>query len=308
MQPLNSETVQVPNNLKETIERVYGEKGRQWLATLPSLLVECRQRWALELGVPFDNLSYNLVIPGRTSQGAEVVLKLGVPCRELLTEASALSLFRGRGAVRLLDHDAPRGVLLIERAMPGTPIYKLQGDAEATSTAATLMQRLWQDPPAGYSFPSLAVWFQAFARLRCRFNGESGPFPPELIAKAERAFSELHTSSGRAVILHGDLHHTNILYSARSGWVAIDPKGISGDPGYEIGSFMLNQLPAGAPDTIVREVLSRRLSIFSDELQMRRERLVRWAFCHAVLSAVWDFEESSEWSGTIHLAQMLEQI
>lgn len=308
MQSMNADTAQIPNRLKETIERVHGERGREWLANLPSLLVECRHYWSLELEKPFDNLSYNLVIPGRSAQGADVVLKLGVPCPELLTEASALKLFDGLGAIRLLDHDLPRGILLLERAVPGTPLYKLQQDPEATRTAARLMRRLWREPPADASFPSLATWFQSFKRLRSGFDGGSGPFPQELITRAESTFLELNTSSENQVILHGDLHHENILCDERGGWVVIDPKGICGDKGYEIASFMMNQLPTGASDLMLREILSRRLSIFADELQISRERLAGWAFCHAVLSAVWDFEESAEWGGTIHLAQILERL
>ena len=308
MQSPNPELMQIPNGLTETIERVHGERGRLWIETIPALIAECRERWALELERPFDNLSYNLVLPGRNSEGADVVLKLGVPCSELLTEAAALTLFGGIGAVRLLDHDAARGVLLMERAIPGTPLNKLQPDPEATQTAARLMRHLWREAPAGHSFPSLAVWFQAFDRLRSKFDGGSGPFPEELIARAERRFLDLNTSSEQAVILHGDLHHENILSSARSGCVAIDPKGICGDPGYEVGSFMLNQLPVGASEVVLREIFGRRLSVFSEELQIKRERLAGWAFCHAVLSAVWDFDESAEWRGTIHLAQILEQL
>lgn len=169
--------MQVPNHLKETVARVHGEAGRRWLGALPTLLGECRERWSLELAEPFDNLSYHLVVPGRTRQGTEVVLKLGVPCGELLTEAAALGLFGGVGAVRLIDHDATRGVLLMERATPGTALYEAQDDPEATSTAATLMRRLWREPPAEHSFPSLAVWFRAFKRLRDRCGGGSGPFP-----------------------------------------------------------------------------------------------------------------------------------
>ena len=300
--------MQIPKNLKKTVERVHGESGRQWLVTLPALISECRARWSLELDKPFENLSYNLVLPGRMPDGTEIVLKLGVPCRELLTEAAALSLFAGTGAVSLLDADAPRGILLMERLTPGTPLYKLQGDAEATYIAAALMLRLWRTPPAEHSFSSLAVWFRAFERLRERFDGGGDFLPLELIARAERTFAELNTSSDEEVILHGDLHHGNILYSASDGWVAIDPKGICGDPGYEIGSFMLNGLPVEASDSVAREILSRRLSIFSDVLQIGRERLAGWAFCHAVLSAVWDFEESSEPSGTIRLARMMERL
>ncbi|PYS93536.1 MAG: hypothetical protein DMF64_04865 [Acidobacteria bacterium] len=298
--------MQVPDSLKERIERVHGATGGAWLAHLPALLAECRQRWALELDEPFANLSYNLVIPGRISGGAEVVLKVGVPCRELLTEAAALELFAGQGAVRLLAHDVPRGILLLERVTPGRPLHEVQTDAEATRSAATLMQRLWRDAPLGHTFPTLAVWFRAFQKLRQRFDGGTGPFPSDIIARAERVFAELNASTERRVVLHGDLHHTNILSSARSGWLAIDPKGICDDAGYEVGSFMLNQLPAEADATT--QVLAQRLSIFSTELQINRTRLAGWAFCHAVLSAVWNFEEAADWRDTIRLARMIEQL
>jgi streptomycin 6-kinase len=301
--------VQVPEKLIETVKRVHGEAGRRWLADADRWLSECRTRWSLELGEPFENLSYHLVVPGRMPDGTDIVLKIGVPCRELLTEAAALELFQGVGAVRLLEHDARRGILLLERLSPGTPLYESQDDSEATSVAAALMRRLWRNTPAqDHPFPSLANWFQAFERLKVGFDGGSGPFPPDLIQRAENTFIKLNASSDSKVVLHGDLHHANILLSQTRGWVAIDPKGIVGDAGYEVGSFMLNQLPLEQSQSVVIDILSRRLSIFSRELRIERGRLARWAFCHAVLSALWDFEEAAEWEGTIRLARMLERL
>lgn len=298
----------IPDSLRATVERVHGAAGRQWLATLPALLQECRARWRLVLAEPFADLSYNLVLPGHTYDGVAVVLKVGVPCRELLTEAAALKLFAGQGAARLLDEDAARGVLLLERVAPGTPLRQLQRDPEAPRTAATLMRRLWRPLPAEHPFPTLAVWFRAFERLRQRFDGGSGPFPADLIARAEHTFTELNASAERVVLLHGDLHHANVLFSAARGWLAIDPKGLSGDPGYEVGSFMLNQLPADASEADTRNVLARRLALFSAELEISRARLARWAFCHAVLSALWTFEEDDDWTGTMRIAEMLARL
>jgi streptomycin 6-kinase len=336
MQNSVTHPVQIPTALIQRVERVHGAAGRQWLAKLPDLLSACCTRWSLELDQPFENLSYNLVLPGRISPGrisralfdgvtgsTQIVLKLGVPCRELVTESAALALFQGVGAVRLLDYDSVGGALLMERVTPGTSLHNLQRnnedkkdninkcDAEATRIAAALMRRLWREPPANHPFPSLEIWFEAFKRLRTRFAGGTGPFPGKLIAAAEKVFADLSASSDRSVILHGDLHHENILYSQKGEWLAIDPKGICGDPGYEIGSFMLNQLPAGEPAATIEltmEILSRRLSIFSEELGIGIDRLARWAFCHAMLSALWDFEESAEWDRTIRLAQMLARL
>jgi streptomycin 6-kinase len=300
--------VQIPKSLSERVERVHGERGRSWIENLPSLIDECRNRWSLKLGQPFANLSYNLALPATGPGGAEFVLKLGVPCQELLTEAAALGVFDGVGAVHLLDHEAHRGILLMERADPGSPIHKLQTETEATRTAAALMRELWRFPPPNHAFPSLTIWFQAFARLRKSFGGGCGPFPAELIDQAERTFAELRASTFCFVILHGDLHHENILFSSKRGWLAIDPKGICGDPAYEIGSFMLNQLRPGNSESATMEILNQRLEIFSEELAISRSRLAQWSFCHAVLSAVWDFEESADWRPTMHLARMLENV
>ena len=300
--------MQIPQSLNEKIAAVHGEQGREWLGKLPGLVSHCTERWSLKLGQPFANLSYNLVLPAVASDGAELVLKLGVPCPELLNEAAALDRFQGIGAVRLLDHDAPRGILLMERVVPGTPIYEMQSDIDATRTAASLMRKLWRPPSPNHGLPTLAVWFQAFSRLRDKFGGRTGPFPAKLIDKAERTFGELNASSVSNVILHGDLHHENILLSAQRGWLAIDPKGICGDPGYEVGSFMLNQLPAGASESATVKTLAQRLSVFSDELSISRQRLARWSFCHAVLSALWDWEESAEWRPTIKLARSLAKL
>ncbi|MEP6635412.1 MAG: aminoglycoside phosphotransferase family protein [Acidobacteriota bacterium] len=309
--------VSIPANLVERIERVHGVAGRTWLRTLPALLAECSTRWSLELEEPFANLSYNLVVPGKaacipTGVGArtEIVLKLGVPCAELRTEAQALELIQGSGAVILLDLDMRRGAMLLERVIPGTPLYLFQNQDAAgmTRTAAAVMRRLWRTPPPSHSLPSLTVWFRAFARLRGIYAGGSGPFPARIIDTAERMFAELNASAETEVVLHGDLHHDNILFGADRGWLAIDPKGLVGDPGYEVGSFMLNQLPRGATETQTMQVLTRRLAIFSEELGIARERLARWAFCHAVLSAVWDLEEAADWRVTIRLAEMLERL
>lgn len=300
--------MEIPEDLRQTIERVHGQRGRDWIEALPNLIKECRERWSLTVGRPFENLSYNLVLPAELPDDKEVVLKLGVPGSELTTEAAALDLFQGAGAVRLLAHDAPRGILLMEHAFPGTPVYKLQSESEATRTAAKLMQEVWRPPPANHGFPSLVIWFQAFTRLKDRFAGGSGPFEARLIDEVERTFSTLQASAERSLILHGDLHHANILFSEERGWLAIDPKGICGDPGYEVGSFMLNRLPVEGSELAIVEVLKQRLSIFSEGLKIDESRLAQWSFCHAVLSALWDFEESADWRPTMKLAELLRRL
>lgn len=284
----------VPENFARNVADVHGESGRQWLSDLPALLAECAERWSLvAVGPPFVPLSYNYVVSAERADGAKVVLKAGVPGRELRSEIEALRLFGGQGSVRLLAADPDGGALLLERIDPGTTLatdWEPAKDAAATAVAAAVMRGLWRPAPPEHTFPTVADWAGGLRKLRARFNGGSGPLPPDLVAEAEALFTELIGSSDTPMLLHGDLHHGNILAARRAPWLAIDPKGLVGDPGYEIAALLYN--PAGllaAPDP--GRLLARRVDQLAEELGMDRARLRGWGVAGAVLSAWWSIED-----------------
>jgi streptomycin 6-kinase len=77
-----------------------------------------------------------------------------------------------------------------------------------------------------------------------------------------------------------------------------------GDPGYEVGPFLLN--PDIGTAVRSRAVLDRRLDLFADELGYDRARLRDWAIAHAVLSACWSAEAAGErWQPAIAAAENL---
>ncbi|MBE0610839.1 MAG: aminoglycoside resistance protein, partial [Dehalococcoidia bacterium] len=80
----------------------------------------------------------------------------------------------------------------------------------------------------------------------------------------------------------------NILSATREPWLAIDPKGLAGEPAYEIGPYLYNRLDAG-PD--IRALTLRRIDQFATILGIDRPRLLAWGFCQSVLSALWTFED-----------------
>jgi streptomycin 6-kinase len=108
------------------------------------------------------------------------------------------------------------------------------------------------------------------------------------------------------VLLHGDLHHFNIL-SAEDSWLAIDPKGIVGEPAYEVGAWMRNPIP-NIPEPELRRFVWRRLDILADILELDWERLRQWSLAQAVLSAWWSYEDggdAADWEPTMRLASVL---
>jgi streptomycin 6-kinase len=127
------------------------------------------------------------------------------------------------------------------------------------------------------------------------------------LAKAEATFFDLANSMSRPVLLHGDLHHENILASDRDGWLAIDPQGVIGEPAYEAGAFLRNPMPSFLDRPKLEEVLARRIQLFSETLGLDPIRLRGWGFAQAVLAAVWSIEDhESGWEQRLAVANALQ--
>ncbi|SRR5690606_1801270 len=295
----------LPQPFSQRMIDLYGERGQAWLEALPSLLETCARRWSLSLFPPFD-LSYNYVAPARREDGSDVVLKIGVPNPELDSEIEALRIYDGRGVARLLDSDKELGALLLERLRPGAMLVTVKDDEAATEIAAGVMKQLWQPLPAEHNFPTVEKWARGMQRLRQEFNGGSGPFPEKIVATAEGLFAELLPSSAPPVLLHGDLHHYNILAAEREPWLALDPKGVAGEPAYEVGALLRNPTPQIAQEPELSRLLLRRIDQLAQILELDRRRLIGWAVAQAVLSAWWSYEESgSGWEVAMTIAQAL---
>jgi streptomycin 6-kinase len=232
---------EIPQNLIRTTLDTAGEEGQAWLARLPRIISTYSKRWHITVDPPFAELSYNYAAPARRADGTEAVLKLALPWNgEFSQEAAALQAFDGHGMARLLELDLEGGALLLERLLPGTPLHAVEDDEAATTIAANVMKQLWRPVPQDHPFPSVADWGEGFARHRAAFGGTSGPLAAGLFDEAERLFAELVSSSTGSVLLHGDLHHANILAAEREPCLAIDPKGLVGEPVYETGAWLRN--------------------------------------------------------------------
>ena len=281
----------IPDTFIRAMIALHGEEGSSWIARLPMILATCEQEWKLKISPPFTNLSYNYVAPALRSDGTAVVVKASSPTDEFAKETAVLQLFDGRGMVKLLEYDSDNQVMLLESLQPGTPLSAVEDDEKAISLVATVMRQLWRPAPSEQIFPSVLDWGKGFARLRQHYNGGSGPFPPTLLDEAERLFAELGASMSELVLLHGDLHHDNILAARRQPWLAIDPKGVIGEPAYETGALLRNPLPQLLQRPHPGRILARRVEQLAEELELDRVRVRGWGVAQAVLSAWWCVED-----------------
>jgi streptomycin 6-kinase len=284
----------IPESFARFMRDLHGEKGVAWIDRLPGILGECARRWRLTIEPPFPNLTYHYVAPARLDDGTPVVLKACSPTGEFVQETTALRIFDGRGMTRLLAMDVEVEVMLLERLEPGVTLRTVTDDEAAMRSAAAVMRQIWRPAPHDHPFPTVADWHKGFARLRQHYAGGTGPFPPALVAEAETRYAELMVSAAPSVVLHGDLHQDNILAAQRMPWLGIDPKGVIGEPAYEVGALLRNFFPDLWQTENPGEVLARRVDVLAEELGFDRERIRGWGIYQAVLSAWWNVEDEGQ--------------
>ena len=106
-----------------------------------------------------------------------------------------------------------------------------------------------------------------------------------------------------------DLHHGNILTSAREPWLAIDPKGALGEPVCETGPLLLNALPTDRERASIQPILERRTAQLAEELCIDRAALRAWGVVRAVMSGFWSLEDHGRWwEHTLAVVEVLDKL
>lgn len=300
----------IPIHIPESLSR--NEEWADWIGQLPDIVRSCASRWNLRIESPLTEdyaaMSYSYIAPATRPDGTEVILKIGSPTQRSYQkqECHALRLCDGNGVVRLLDSDDGSGTVMLEHARPGVPLGVCPDDAENVRIAARMMKRFWRPVPPEHTFRPTSYEIDGFAKLRKRFNGTTGPLPEKWVVRAETLYDELMATDPELVVLHADLHHWNILSAEREPWLVIDPKGYVGDPGYEVGAFLVNYPDASCEGRDQTALDIRRVEIMIEELGMPADRVIKWGMVLAMIWARWGVDSPEEsWREDVRRAEAL---
>jgi streptomycin 6-kinase len=280
----------LPKKFVENTLSLCGERGEKWLDDLPDTISEVAAKWSVEAGGPFRNLSYNYVANATLADGKSVVLKIGLPLTdvEIFGEAKYLAAVDGEGAVKLLEFDRDRQAILLERVAPGANLRSVfkKNQSQAVTTAIRVLKRILRPVPDDVSdLVSLDDWFDGLRRAA------GTGFPQDFAERALELYEEISKDKPNIFLLHGDLHHDNILSATREKFLVIDPKGMVGHIGYDIGVFLNNHHDWLEWNTRLDGKLDKAINDFADAFGLTKGNIRKWAFCQMVLTWWWLYDE-----------------
>ena len=254
-------------------------------------LAEWMSRWRLELdGTPFRTATSTLA-PARTRDGAAVMLKLSHH-EEERRGSVLLDAWQGRGAARVLARE--EDAVLLERAT-GTRSLIAMVEAGSDAAADAIVCRtalalhaasdaaLSPELPETPELVPLGTWFrQLFAHA-----DELTPFH----RRGADLARELLDDERDVVVLHGDLHHANVLDFGERGWLAIDPKALLGERTFDYCNLLCNPDPVRAVEP---GRLEARFAAVASAAALDRGRFARWLAAWCALSSTWHALEGDD--------------
>ncbi|MFI8483069.1 aminoglycoside phosphotransferase family protein [Pseudomonas sp. NPDC078700] len=251
------------------------------------------KRWELTTdGDAFVSQNGNL-LPVRY-HGMPAMLKIA---REPEEQAGNLLMawWDGVGAVPVLKHDGE--ALLMERASGSvslTHMVRCGQDDEATRILCSVAARLHS--PRATPAPDLIPLVQRFEALWSAAATHRGIF--EQCAKTAR---ELLSAPRDVGVLHGDIHHGNVLDFGPKGWLAIDSKGLFGERGFDYANIFCNP---DSKSALAPNCFARRIEIVAQVSDIDRRRLLQWVLAWSGLSAAWMLEDNIDPSTPVEVAKL----
>lgn len=229
-----------------------------------------------------------------TYAGQPAMLKVALFPNETVGNA-VLAWWDGQGAARVLAADG--AAVLLERAATSGSLLKLYQEGRdeecievIADVAAALHAPRHTQPPPGTT--TLAEWFVGLESAAERLGGA--------LHASAKAAATLLASSADDVVLHGDLHHDNILYFGDRGWLAIDPKGVRGERTFDYVPQLLDPDDATGLD-VAR--LERQLALTAAAGAVDAGRLRLWLLAWAGLTAAWWSDDGKSPAPSLRVAE-----
>lgn len=278
--------MELNTEFKTNVLDIYGDAGHVWLTRLPDIIKSLSLSWNFRFLGYIPRMTYNFLgLVEMNASADKAIIKLA-PAGASLTYENRWYSCITHGAPEIFQYDEKHNAILLEYLQPGQTLKHLvqQGkDDEATKIICRVIREL-------HDHQNVCFSFQHISELSGGLHVLKGMFDDDMLSRAGELFRELNKFTTNDLLLHGDLHHDNII-SSGSAWRAIDPHGYMGDPAAEVGVMIRNPIDCFPREQSLAKTVARRLDIMANELGYDVKHLRNWAFCMTMLSIAWSVED-----------------
>ena len=151
----------------------------------------------------------------------------------------SLIQFQGENFCKLYEYSLEDKVYIMERIIPADTLYESARRDERIKIVGAIFKVLHKPDLPDSIFPTYSEWFdEGKEGTKNRKDCEE---LRQYLESAESMLKDICQKYSRNVLLHGDLHHENILKNENGSYTVIDPKGVAGDPIFDLSRFILDK-------------------------------------------------------------------
>ena len=244
-----------------------------------------RKPWELSEIEFQKSLSTNsLIFYAVSKQYGRVILKALINSgfdKEIL----ACKLFQGENFCKIYEYSLEDQVYIMERIMPADTLYESAPRNDRIKIVGRVFKGLHKTDIPDSAFPTYSEWFEA--GKEGTKNRKDCEDLYQYLYSAERMLADINQKYSRNLLLHGDLHHENILKNENGSYTVIDPKGVIGDPVFDLSRFILDEFRddlTSEPKDVIIDFVQK----LGDSVGIPCEILLR---CLYIETVIWLFRE-----------------
>ncbi len=244
-----------------------------------------RKPWELSEIEFQKSLSTNsLIFYAVSKQYGRVILKALINSgfdKEIL----ACKLFQGENFCKIYEYSLEDQVYIMERIMPADTLYESAPRNDRIKIVGRVFKGLHKTDIPDSAFPTYSEWFEA--GKEGTKNRKDCEDLYQYLYSAERMLADINQKYSRNLLLHGDLHHENILKNENGSYTVIDPKGVIGAPVFDLSRFILDEFRddlTSEPKDVIIDFVQK----LGDSVGIPCEILLR---CLYIETVIWLFRE-----------------
>lgn len=284
-------------------EKIIDRFGQEFYFKVLKKLALYSEQWQLSSYRLIPSYSANLVFTCVSARYGDSVLKIASPYSDLSDEYRALLEYDGTAFCRVFAADLENGVMLEERIQPGTPLR----DETSLERRLSIFSSLYRDLHKPSEHPEKYPTYQGWVRKITKYMSTRQDCQ-ELyrhMKKADELCSSIAEQYTGKMLLHGDFHHDNILLSQTGGYKIIDPKGVIGDPVWDVPRFILNEFE----DQITSELyekMNKVIEMLAKELKIPENIVRQCQYVETAMGNCWCVEDGEAPEGLDKLLENVE--